>query len=265
MKSNTTNFVGFVVIVIIMIAVFIFDESNNSGSSPSYNPKPAQTRAVQADAPDEYLPEGPWPPVNQETGTLMSSQPLATNYYVVLDASGSMKNEVGGSVKMDAAKDALGTFINSVSEHSNVGLLTFSPVRERVAIAPRNAPEFIKTINSIDPSGGTPLVASIKEGFDALTAQAIKQSGYGRYILLIVTDGKSSDGDPSKLAIEVAQDSAIEVHVIGFGLRQHTLKIPGVTNYHVANSVSELIRAFESVVASESEEFADPSDFSSTL
>ena len=261
MNSKTGNLIGFVAMIIFMIIVFISDNLPNN-SSPSPTPTPNQPQEVSP-VPDWMT--GPWPPLSESDPAELSEAPLATNYYVILDASGSMGDLVGGREKMSSAKHALGAFSNSVPAGSNVGLMTFSPPQERLPIAPHQPSLFTDTVLGVFPGGRTPLVTSIKRGFDALTEQAIRQSGYGRYILLIVTDGRSSDGDPSHFARKIVQSSAIEVVVVGFGLNRHALKMPGITEYHVANSIDELVGALESVVASETEAFVDPTDFNSAL
>lgn len=261
MNTKTGNLVGFVAVIIFMIIVFIADNFPKK-SSPSPLPAPTQSQEV-APTPDRMT--GPWPPVSEADPAELSEVPLATNYYVILDASGSMGDSVGGREKMSSAKHALGVFSNSVPPGSNVGLMTFSPPKERLPIGLHQPDLFTDTVRQVFPGGRTPLVTSIMRGFDALTEQAIRQSGYGRYILLIVTDGRSSDGDPSHLARKVVQSSAIEVVVIGFGLDRHALKMPGITEYHVANSIDELVGALESVVASETEAFVDPTDFNSAF
>ena len=75
--------------------------------------------------------------------------------------------------------------------------MSFSPVRERMPIRPHDAESFNREVDAIHAGSGTPLVASLESaGIERPARRAIAQSGYGRYILIVVTDGKSSDGDP---------------------------------------------------------------------
>lgn len=258
-KKHIANLAGFVILVIFMISSGLFKDNKPSApqSSSSSSQSVPEGRST--------IPKGPWPAVESDQTIEVAADPLGTNYYVILDTSGSMKNTVAGRVKIDAAKDALKVFSENLPEEANLGLATFSPVGERVPIGTQNRPDFVRAVDAASARGQTPLIQSIDLGFKALTAQALKQSGYGRYILVIVTDGESSDGDPQRIARDVVKHSAIEVQVVGFGLKNHALNIPGFTEYYVADSIDSLIKALKSIVSSESEDFVDPTDFSSSI
>ena len=193
----------------------------------------------------------------------MESDPVISNYYVIFDASGSMGGSVTQSqTKMEAAKSALASFASNLPAEANLGLLTFDPVRELIPLSRGNRSAFMNAVAKVFPRGRTPLRESIFRGYQVLTEQAQRQSGYGRYILVIVTDGESSDGDPAPLAREIVGGSLIEIQTIGFGVANHSLNVNGVTGYVTANSPQSLIDALNSVIASETESFVDPSSFS---
>lgn len=259
-QKNTNNFIGFVIFAVIALLIFLLDnKSTKQAPTTTVGSVPIQDRGI----PTGLIPSGPWPPVDSvESAGSFFSAPQATNYYVVFDASGSMNKDVGNEVKISAAKRALYAFGSNIPQDANLGMLTFSPVKELVPLAPNNRAEFEQAVSSITARGNTPLIRAMTLGYDALTKQAQKQSGYGRYVLLVVTDGRSSDGNPRQLAVDIVKNSAIEVQVIGFGLADHALNVEGFTDYYVANSVDALIDAFGRVVASESESFVDPVDFS---
>jgi len=172
-----------------------------------------------------------------------------------------MASEQKGKIKMQAAKEALIRFCDNLPEDANLGLSTFSPLKELVPLGTNNHAAFKEAIMRVEARGGTPLIQSILGGYEALTAQARTQSGYGRYILLVVTDGDSSDGNPASIAAQVVRNSAIEVQTIGFGVANHALNIRGVTDYYSADSVESLISALDKVIASETESFVDPTEF----
>lgn len=198
-----------------------------------------------------------WPPTSRDKNLRIVENVLAENYYIVLDGSGSMAKAVTNSRqrRMDAAKEAVRKFVNSLPDDVNLGLLSFQPARELVAIGPKNKSDVIQYVNRLTPSGKTPLNRAIKTGYEALVKQAQKQSGYGTYKLVVVTDGRSTDQDPASLARKIVEDSPIEVHVIGFAVDNHSLKIPGVTQFVTANSTEDLIKALSEVTKSESEAF----------
>lgn len=203
-------------------------------------------------------------PISSDENIDFSDDFMAENYYIVLDASGSMAKYVptgnGSEKRIQVAKDAIQTFVKGLPSDVNLGLLTFEPTRELVELGPDNHQQVLKYTRRIVPTGRTPLYNSIKRGSRALETQARRQSGYGTYKLIIVTDGRSTDGDPSSLAREIVSNSPIEIHVIGFALKTHSLDIPGVTQYVTANSTEELIQALTDVTKSEIENF-DVSEF----
>lgn len=265
MPKNTKSgsFVIFPVIVVIMLYVFFADDdqSNHPSVSPTQSGNSGSTGTIDLQ-PTGLIPSGPWPSAGSDEDLIMADNSLAVNYYVILDASGSMSGKQKGRIKMQAAKEALTRFCDNLPEDANLGLSTFSPLRERVPLGTDNRELFKDAIMQVQASGGTPLVKSMARGYEALTEQARKQSGYGRYILLVVTDGASSDGTPAPIAAEIVRQSAIEVQTIGFGVANHALNINGVTDYYSADSVETLIAALDRVIASETEAFVDPTDFS---
>src|SRR5262249_6023766 len=96
--------------------------------------------------------KGAWPPAKDESISVAPDL-FARNYYIVLDASGSM-NEKGCSgeqTKMRAAKEALGVFVDSVPKDANLGLVVFDGrgVNEWLPIGTNNRPEFRRLIDGV--------------------------------------------------------------------------------------------------------------------
>ncbi|EDY82025.1 von Willebrand factor type A domain protein [Verrucomicrobiia bacterium DG1235] len=252
------NKLGTIAAIGVVAVLMILKDSNENPPPQSPVPSSQSRKAVVTN----LIPDGPWPPAIQEANVLMEADPVLTNYYVIFDASGSMNELVAQQLpKIEAGKQALVTFANNLPEDANLGLLTFDPVRELLPLGRGNRQAFIGSVSQIRAKGRTPLVESIVTGYRVLTEQAQRQSGYGRYVLVIVTDGASSDGNPAGVAMEVTRESPIEVQTIGFGVADHALNLPGVTQYVTASSPKALIDALNQVIASESESFIDPSDF----
>ena len=241
----------FPLIVIAVIVWKITSERPTPSSSPDTPP-------ATSNVPVKYKPKV-WPPVAD--GIIPAQNMTAKNYYVLLDTSGSMRESVAGKVKIEAARTAMLSFSENIADDVNLGLTLFGPIQEVVPLGINNRATFSKAANEITPKGGTPLIQAIEKGYNALTAQAQAQGGYGEYHLIIVTDGISSDGDPAPLAREIVNHSAINVQVIGFGLKDHSLNIPGYTTYTSAQSLEELIEALNKTIQAETEEFSDTTDF----
>lgn len=175
---------------------------------------------------------------------------------VVLDASGSMEDEMPGSrvTKMEAAKRSIKEILNSVPKTTWVGVLVFSGagitdpwVR---SLGPRDDPaQLAAAIDPIQPDGATPLGAHIKLGADRLLQEREKQFGYGSYRLLIVTDGEAGDQDLVDRYTPDVMSRGITMDVIGVAMAgSHTLATR-VHSYRRADDAASLKRAVAEVFA----------------
>ncbi len=180
---------------------------------------------------------------------------ITDNIIIVLDASGSMNNDMKGSgvKKMDAAKDALKATLNNLPENAQVGLLVFSAQNLDddwvYPLSPPDMDQLLEAVYKPFPGGKTPLGAYIKKGADRLLEERERQYGYGTFRLLVVTDGEA--GDPRKLERFVPEAIArgITIDVIGVDMAgTHTLATK-VHSYRSANDPESLARAVAQVFA----------------
>jgi len=72
---------------------------------------------------------------------------------------------------------------------------------------------FLDRIDGIEPSSGTPLVASLLESFNAL-----RELRGGQRVSVLVTDGAESCGGSLQKAVNRARDANTRVIVIGFDI-----------------------------------------------
>jgi hypothetical protein len=220
--------------------------------------KPAAAPATPARAPAAARPLKPnWPPMaaGQADKVSGSKNLFAQNYYVVLDASGSMKESgcSGGKPKIDVARSALADFAARVPADANLGLQVFDDdgIRERMALGVGNRDQFRQALQNVRASGGTPLNISIRQGYQKLTEQAMKQFGYGEYHLVIVTDGEASTGyEPGPVVDQIIRDSPVVLHTIGFCIgTNHSLNQPGRVLYRAADNPEQLKQGLGDVLA----------------
>ena len=180
---------------------------------------------------------------------------LAKNFYVVLDGSGSMDSTACGAseTKEIVAKRYLEIFANSLPQDYNLGLLAFDGkgITERVPLSTDNRNYFVSEVNRTDTNSGTPLKTAISNAYKNLSIQAKKQSGYGEYHLVIVTDGEAGIGeDPSDIVDRIATKTPVIVHTLGFCLGEgHSLNKPGFVDYKPANNPKELIDGLKQILA----------------
>lgn len=196
----------------------------------------------------------------EEDGEL-SSNLLASNIYIVFDASGSMAESdcSGGEPKITSAKRALNEFVKAVPADANIGMVVFDRrgTAERVALTASAASVISGSTNDIRVGGGTPLSTAIDIAYHKLTQQARAQLGYGEYHLVVITDGLASAGfEPDKVLKRVLGKSPVVVHTFGFCIDdRHPLNQPGKTIYKTAQNYQTLRQGLEGVLA-EAPEFA---------
>jgi Mg-chelatase subunit ChlD len=228
----------------------------------SHKPPASRTTAPARISQARPEPASVWPPAPQGEVNLADNL-LAANYYVVLDGSGSMQDRKcsGNQSKLATAKDALKEFAANVPADANLGLLHFtnSRIRELVPLGTNNRQQFVQKVRSASASGGTPLRDAVSAGYAHLEQQAVRQLGYGRYVLVVVTDGKASPSpsqDPAAKVNWMLRNTPVELHTIGFCIgTNHSLNMPGRTVYKAADNPAALRQGLAQVLA-EAETFA---------
>jgi uncharacterized protein YegL len=196
----------------------------------------------------------PWPPA-PNGNTALAPNLLADNYYVVLDGSGSMLERQcsGNQSKIETAKNALKEFAASVPAAANLGMLIFtdSQIRELVPLGTGNRQQLAEQVQSASAAGGTPLRDAISTGYARLEQQAVRQLGYGRYILVVVTDGQANPGqEPNEKVGWMLDNTPVELHTIGFCIgTDHALNMPGRTVYKAADNPAALRQGLADVLA----------------
>ena len=195
-----------------------------------------------------------WPPATDQA-VAVSKDLFAKNYYIVLDASGSMKDVAcsGSQSKMETAKSALAAFAESVPADANLGLQVFDNrgVREWLPLGTGNRERFIRLVSEVSATGNTPLRDSVDQAYARLMAQGRQQLGYGEYHLVIVTDGEASSGqDPTLVVNALLKNSPIVLHTIGFCIgTNHSLNQAGRTIYKAADNPEALRKGLGDVLA----------------
>ncbi|WP_019244461.1 MULTISPECIES: VWA domain-containing protein [Bacillus] len=160
-----------------------------------------------------------------------------TNIAILLDASGSMAQKIGGKTKMDLAKNAINEFVASMPEGANVSLRVYGHKGSNsdsdkksscnsteivYDLKPYNSSVFTSSLGKFQPTGWTPIAKAIIE----TKADFEKANLPGKNIIYIVSDGvETCDGNPAKAAKEL-HDSNIEavVNIIGFDVDRNGQK-----------------------------------------
>ncbi len=200
-----------------------------------------------------------------ETQQQPSSKQL--NVLVVVDSSRSMVSTLGGKTKLDIAKGAIATFVNSLPKEAHVGLTVYghkgsnqqvdkaiscAGIETIYPISQLDNLRFTQAIDSFQPTGFTPLSATLEllnqnfSSYDSATNQNV---------VYVVSDGNENcDGDPVAAARALHTSNAkVIVNVIGLNVNRadrRQLKAvaqAGGGEYFSVRSENQFNRAFEGV------------------
>ena len=179
---------------------------------------------------------------------LLHAQESIDQVVIVLDASGSMKQNMPGSPgadQMDAAKEALIDVLSNIPQTTHVGLLVFSASNLQddwaYPLGPRDDNRF--ACHPIDRSAGAPHWENTSRSGPIDFWKRATAFGYGTFRLLVVTDGEASDADLVDTYTPDVLARGIRVDVIGVAMDQdHTLATM-VHTYRRANDAATLKQA----------------------
>lgn len=160
------------------------------------------------------------------TETPPDEAPGANHFALVLDASGSMEADAGGVTRMEAAKEAIEGFVDTIPDSSTVSLRIYGhegdntdggkaescDSSEVVYDGAADADALQEQLAEVDPVGWTPLARAIEDAEGDIPEDATDA------IVYVVTDGKETCGGDPVAAAEGLADAGVEpvVNVIGF-------------------------------------------------
>ena len=150
---------------------------------------------------------------------------------VILDASGSMQQRLGGERRIDIAKQTLVDMVSDVLPPGTpLALRVFGHIEGNYScrtdlvqpLAPLSPDTATSVIAPIQPQqlAATPIAASLQQvGNDLSTAP-------GRKIVILLTDGEETcDGDPAAAIRSLrTTDVDVRLNIVGFALNDATLK-----------------------------------------
>lgn len=188
----------------------------------------------------------------------------AQNVVVILDDSGSMGERMRSqrnTTRMEAAKDALVTVLEQLPDDAHVGVATLNQRGPGsspwiIPLGPVEISEARAAIATIRPEGGTPLGAFLKLGADALLEKRAVDH-YGRFRLLVVTDGEANDGARLESYLPDVLSRGIVVDVIGVDMKSDHSLATKVHSYRRADDAATLTAAVQEVFAETSADSGD--------
>ncbi len=135
-----------------------------------------------------------------------NSEDMPISIGILLDTSGSMRNE-----KFVLAKKAITEFFSNANRDDDYFVITFSEKPQLLADTTQSIDRIEAELESVVPSGGTPLLDAIYLGLDKL-----KHARYQRRALLIISDGGDNTSRyRSKEIRSIAQESDAQIYALG--------------------------------------------------
>lgn len=188
---------------------------------------------------------------------------------LMLDASGSMAGRLDGRRKLDVAQDALLAFASRLEGDAQVALRVYGhrggnreqdkPESCRASelalpFGPRDPAGFAAAVRAFQPSGFTPIAASLQAAARDFDAGGATADGN---VVYVVSDGiETCDGDPAAAARALREsDIGVVVNVIGFDVdaaaeRQlREVAEAGGGEYLAARDRDALLRVFQQRLA----------------
>lgn len=159
-----------------------------------------------------------------------SPDPQQVNIAVLFDSSGSMAADIGGTSKIQSAKEAVSSFVSGLPESANVSLtvyghkgidkaadkeLSCEAIEEVYELGEFDEQQFTDALESFSPAGWTPLASALASAQNLFDDQA---SGESENLIYVVSDGmETCNGNPVKQAEQLNQSGAKAiVNIIGF-------------------------------------------------
>ncbi|MGE8205991.1 vWA domain-containing protein [Heyndrickxia sp. NPDC080065] len=214
---------------------------------------------VEAFKPGFKEPDLPEPEKTTKTEKVKAKSSKAI---ILLDASSSMLQNVGGKMKMEIAKDAVKRFAKTIGQSSDVSLIVYghvgssadkdmkkscSAIEEKYTMGKYNEKTFVKAVNSFQAKGWTPLAGAIKK------AKEMTKDYEADTTIYIVSDGaETCEGNPVKEAEAFASiNSEYKVNIIGFDVDSKSedqlkkVADAGKGKYYSANNPNDLNKTIE--------------------
>ena len=193
-----------------------------------------------------------------------AAEPIRKNLEIILDLSGSMRQRLGGSTRIETARRVLRQVLEKIPGEVRVGLRVYGrrygsrqpeTCTDSELVVPVTAPDrkrIVDFVNAAAPRGETPLVYSILQ-----TISDLKQAGGGTVVL--ITDGEESCGGSFADATQRLKASGLDLRlsIVGFTLagRQAQRQLADVASatgglYYSAADAATLTRALTSAAIS---------------
>ncbi|MBL7159083.1 VWA domain-containing protein [Candidatus Microgenomates bacterium] len=148
---------------------------------------------------------------------------------ILIDASGSMGEQVEGRSKMAIAKEAISSLVDSLPANTRVGLRAYgsqypesdkncTDTKVLMPIATLDKEGLKNQLTPLNPSGWTPIEYALQQSYNDFGS-----SETSRYIVLVSDGQETCGGDPCAAAKDLeAKGIDVTINTIGFSVDQTT-------------------------------------------
>lgn len=175
--------------------------------------------------------EGVGAPAEFRDGSSPAAPAPLRRLMIAVDASGSMAGRLAGQTKMDAAKDAVLSFLDNVPADVEIGLIAFghqgtndaagkaescAAVEAVTPLGPPDKTSLSAELDGLSATGWTPLASALADAGDSFEPS----DKAGEQVVYVVSDGKETcGGDPVAAAAALrSSDVKAVVNILGFDL-----------------------------------------------
>jgi Ca-activated chloride channel family protein len=151
-----------------------------------------------------------------------------TAVILVMDVSGSMAANDLKPNRMVAAKEAAKAFVDKLPSQLQVGLVSFSTGAGVNAPLTSDRAQVKRAIDSLSANGGTAIGDGLATALDHLDKRPADKDGKrAPAMVVLLSDGASTSGQPPAQASARAKEAGIKVNTVGIGQRGAAPQLSG--------------------------------------
>lgn len=139
---------------------------------------------------------------------------------MAIDVSGSMQAEDLKPSRIEAAKSAAQTLVDSVPDQLQMALISFNAGASLNVPLGRDKDAMRRSIDRLSANGGTAIGEAIFLGLDQLANRQVDpQAEKNQAIIVLLSDGANTSGRPPEMTLARAKQEGVKIYTIGVGER----------------------------------------------
>lgn len=148
---------------------------------------------------------------------------------LAVDVSLSMEANDVQPNRITAAKQAATTFVESVPENLNIGLVLFAGTATVAVPATQDHDQILNALNTIELGESTAIGEAIFASLQALQTTRLDTTGDQKIPqrIILLSDGTTTIGRPDALAATAAQQAGVPVDTVALGTAKGTIMYDG--------------------------------------